>query len=137
MVIDTKKFKIKKMVLNDKGIKQFLLDAPESIGVFNIENIETKVTPSGNKCCITTYESQDFICWFEMKYFNNILSIELCIPSKLLQFTQVDYKKLDASLLKQENYLYNATQEMLKKLNAGLLTATPDFAADFLPCFSS
>lgn len=132
MVIDAKKFKIKKTFLNDAGIKQFLLDAPESIGILGVEDIQCKITPSGNKHCYIIYGSQDFIFWLEMRYFNNISSIRLHIPSKLLTYNQVDYKNLDVSLIKQENYLHNTTQEMLKKLNEGWLLAGPEYMEDCL-----
>ena len=132
MAIDTKKFKIKKTFLNDAGIKQFLLDAPEYIGILGVEDVQCKITPSGNKHCYIFYVSQDFIFWLEMRYFNNISSIRLLIPSKLLTYTQVDYKNLDVSLIKQESYLCNLTQEMLKKLNEGWLLAGPDFMEDCL-----
>jgi hypothetical protein len=49
-----------------------------------------------------------------------------------LTYTQVDYKNLDVSLIKQESYLCNLTQEMLKKLNEGWLLAGPDFMEDCL-----
>lgn len=132
MAIDTKKFKIKKTFLNDAGIKQFLLDAPESIGILNIEDVECKITPSGNKHCYVIYSAQDFIFWLEMRYYNNISSIRLLTPSKLLTYNQIDYKNLDVSLIKQENYLHNTTQEMLKKLNEGWLLAGPEYMEDCL-----